>query len=235
MVVVPLPWARQRVEAGLVWERRHAIPLALLVVIGGAVAIVSKNGAHVLPGFGRKSPDSARDHKLDLVRAELVALQKALAERSISDLDRRSELERIERRLASMEEGLKERAAETEGSAPTLTDADEGAIVEARFAQVDSVFRTQERNAVWATATEAAIRQTLEQPAYAESRLVDLGCKAQVCRIEVEHTTEQARATWRMTFPGKLSGLPIGAMHRAEDGSDRLADVGYFSTTRLSP
>jgi hypothetical protein len=178
---------------------------------------------------------SPAQHRLKALQNEIETLERALAERAQADLERKIELEALRQRLAGIERGLAERAERTGGADLELTSDEDRAVTDARFARVDSMFTTETRNNVWAKGAEDGIRAAIGDTQYAGSKLHSMDCRSQICRLEVEHTSEAAQAMWRATFPGKITALPMGAFRHVDDGTGRLVDVAYFATVPLVP
>jgi hypothetical protein len=220
--------------------RRAALVIGALAALGAVAAAswhLALRSASKRDHGGESTASPPSQRRLKALQNEIETLERALAERGQADLERKSEFEALRRRLAAVESGLTERAEHAGSSDPDLdlTRDEERTVTDARFARVDSMFTGEPRNNAWAKGAEDGIRATITETQYAGSKLDSMDCKSQICRLEVEHSSETAQAMWRATFPGKLTGLPMGAFRHVDDESGRLVDVAYFANVPLLP
>ena len=165
---------------------------------------------------------------------EIAGLRNSLTGSSIADMNQRAQFARIEERLRAIEERLQNQQAEPpEEKNPVLSQAEEDALTQARFAKLETKFLTESRDSTWAVSTEKRISDVLAEPQYAGSRIIDLACKKDMCRMKIGHDTREAELRWQMTFAEQVPELPAGAIEEVDDGNGGKGSIAYFGPAEM--
>jgi hypothetical protein len=105
-----------------------------------------------------------------------------------------------------------------------------------RLHVLETRFQREPRVTPWSTATAAAITQVLAREELQQTHVVDMACRATLCRLEVTHPDLQAVDDFAHLFPMELAGV-LPQMHydheQLHDGSIRM--VIYMGHERSAP
>jgi hypothetical protein len=103
----------------------------------------------------------------------------------------------------------------------------------ARYQRQLSAFRGERRNATWALAQERALRSLDEIHYFKRSSLVELECRASICRVLASHDDESARSNFREILVGFMPQLPDIFTRNADTGGALRTEVLLSRAPRL--
>ena len=122
------------------------------------------------------------------------------------------------------------REDETEIEDPELEAERRAQEIERHVEQLEVRLSDEARSDEWAVDTEQAIAEALEEPRLESTRLMDVACRATMCRAELEHLTDQGRED----FLDEVPSLPpfnraSGFIPPIAEGADRNFSVVYLT------
>ncbi len=91
-----------------------------------------------------------------------------------------------------------------------------------RVEWIDSGFMSEIIDPAWASQSSASIYQVLETDEFANTSMIDMECRATLCRIEVEHDDNESAERFALGFPmGVSESFSKLTSHQSEneDGS----------------
>ncbi len=104
-----------------------------------------------------------------------------------------------------------------------------------RLHVLETRFQPEPRVTPWSTATAAANTQVLAREELQQTHVVDMACRAMLCRLEVTHPDLQAVDDFAHLFPRELAEV-LPRMHydheQLHDGSIRMVIVAKRLTAR---
>jgi hypothetical protein len=146
----------------------------------------------------------------------------------VASMRREMQLLRRQVQVMAHQQGQAKPAAASPVSAapppPPLTQEEVSERDRKRFEGLARKLAAEPVDRPWAAASERLIADTIRKPAFKGSKLLEATCRSTLCRFEVSHDNDTARARFSSTLPTRLPSMPSGSMRNAE-GPERKTIV----------
>lgn len=109
-----------------------------------------------------------------------------------------------------------------------LDEADE--LHEIEIKAFESSLYNEHVDAQWSNNAVAEIEQTLFQPELEETSLINVDCRATLCRVEVEHTDTRAKIQFQSLFSQRRSDADLkSTLVRSNQGHEGNRTIVYLT------
>ena len=178
-----------------------------------AAAWVDRRGAPTAVTRALAGEEAANE-----LRADLEVLRRQVAARAV---------EQAARGGAPPVLSAREAADRASAALAAADPAHAAARDRRRFAALAGKLEAEAVDPAWAPATERLVAETLTKPVFAGSTLLGATCRSTLCRLEVQHESEDHRRRFARTLPTRLPALPSGSMRNGE--GEALTSIVYVA------